>query len=612
MRRSLATFLPSLQLRRYSTLFTLTENKMTGAQEQAGNQNDETADYFSRRATRHSPWTADLVTIDADEEHHDHPDDYQARNTGLLSPVQSDLLTPATLSPPAASTETSPLLPPSPRGYQYATPVGPVVCCRPGGRPADIPTHTNAPIFPNGPPQDLGGRPSWYEGRAEPDLERNKMMPLRRPGQKRRGWGSKYCHRWLSALGLLALLFLIQRLVMMDHSTDTSDIHNSHCGLPYCTEEFKHSFSNIDDFSLVDEMRPHPSTRINGKVLIKAAQEGQEADIIATISYGSSIQLELSEPSWVIADSALHLRLPAPFEEKSLLSSVFGSRLSVAVTLHLKSSMALASFSIATTHLAINSSPKLFDPNSSTNKPTIDTTKLTTSSTPIHLPHWTSRHTILKTSSSPITGSFTLLDLLAITSSSGSIAVSVDSGEADSSNPQPAQLRVHSSSGSVRVSTSTTSLHEREYRTDVDTQSGSIDGTFLLGADASFTTSSGHMDVDLLPYDSQARSSLRTRSSSAAMNINVLDAYKNGNEVFKGLRSSHISSGSGSIKVRYPGEWEGKIAVDTASGSINVRGDGVVIDEARQYGGHVRAHKGDGDCSIEARTSSASVDVLIG
>lgn len=585
---------------------------MPGAREHEISQNYDNTDYFSRRETRHSPWTADLVTIDADEGNHDHLNNYQARDTDPLSPVQSDLLTPATLSPPVASTETSPLLPSSPQGYQYATTTGPIVCCRPGGRPADIPTNNSAPIFPTGPPQDLGGRPSWYQGRAEPDLERNKMMPLRRPGQKRRGWGSKYCHRWLSALGLLAILFLIQRMVMMDHSTDTSDAHNTQCGLPYCTEEFTHSFSNIEDFSLVDEMRPPPSTRINGKVLIEPAKQGQEADIIATISYGSSTQLKVSKPNWVIADSALHLSLPEISQEGSLLSSVFGSRLSVAVTLHLKSSISLASFTIATTHLAITSSPEIFDPNNSINKPTINTTKLTTSSTPIHLPHWTSRHTILRTSSSPITGSFTLLDLLAITSSSGSIAVSVDSGEAGFSNPQPAQLRVHSSSGSVRVSTATTSLHEREYRTDVDTQSGSIDGTFLLGSEASFTTSSGHMNLDLLPYDSQARSSLRTRSSSAAMNVNVLGAYKNGNEVFKGLRSSHTSSGSGSVNVRYPGEWEGRIAVYTGSGKINVRGDGVVVDEARQYGGHVLAHKGEGDCGIEARTGSASVDVLVG
>ena len=134
----------------------------------AGHSNGESADnadYFSRRVTRHGPWTADLVTIDSyEEESHDHSDD-RARTSAPLSPVQSDLLTPATLSPPIESTETSPLLDSGSYGTSYASTSTPVVCCRPGGRPADIPpptTNNNTHIFPSGPPQDLGGQPLWY------------------------------------------------------------------------------------------------------------------------------------------------------------------------------------------------------------------------------------------------------------------------------------------------------------------------------------------------------------------------------------------------------------------------------------------------------------------
>jgi hypothetical protein len=78
------------------------------------------------------------------------------------------------------------------------------------------------------------------------------------------------------------------------------------------------------------------------------------------------------------------------------------------------------------------------------------------------------------------------------------------------------------------------------------------------------------------------------------------------------LRSEHVSSGSGSLTLRYPGEWEGKVSAYAGSGSVNVRGRGLVVDEAGQYDRHVLAHKGEGDSTIEARTGSASVDVLIG
>ena len=165
----------------------------------------------------------------------------------------------------------------------------------------------------------------------------------------------------------------------------------------------------------------------------------------------------------------------------------------------------------------------------------------------------------------------------------------------------------------MKVDSSLTAVHDREYKTDVSTQSGSITGTFLLGTSARLETSSASINAEFTPYDSQAASKLETRSSSGFTRVEVLSAYKNGGKAFKGLRSEHVSAGSGGVEVRYPGEWEGKIDAAVSSGSISVRGDGVVVDEAGQYGGgHVRAHKGEGESRIEARAGSGSVRVRIG
>ena len=579
----------------------------------AGHSNGESADntdYFSRRVTRHGPWTADLVTIDSyEEESHDHTDD-RARRSAPLSPVQSDLLTPATLSPPIESSETSPLLDSSSYGASYASTSTPVVCCRPGGRPADIPppiANNNARIFPSGPPQDLGGQPLWYRSHALREFERNK--PVQKPGI----CGSKYLHRWLLALGFLAILFLIQCLIQDAMHTEPSTHHRDPFGrsLPYWSETFTHSFNKLESFSVVDEIRaPFP---VNGMVKIEPAQSGQEADIVATMAFGSSREFEVSLPNWKLTDSSVHLQLPTFSKTPDFTSSSYGSYLSVAVTLYLRPDVAWTSFNIDTTHLAIESSDQLFSPEDSTPEPSINTTSFTTHSTPIHLSHWTGRRTILKTSSSPITGSFTLLDLLALTSSSGSIRVSIDSGEADSSNPQPAQLSISTSSGIIDVTSNTATPHDREYRTDVSTQSASIFGTFLLGASARFATSSGSINADLTPLDSRASSALHTRSSSGATRVEVFGARKNGGEAFRGLRCEHVSAGSGALDLRYPRVWEGEIDAVTGSGSISVRGEGVVVDEAGQFGGgHVRAHKGKSDSRIEARAGSGSVRISIG
>ena len=584
----------------------------------AGHSNGESADnadYFSRRVSRHTPWTADLVTIDSYEEEPQYRVGDRGRSSAPLSPVQSDLLTPATLSPPVETTETSPLLDNSPQGYSYASTSTPVVCCRAGGRPADIPppTNNNARIFPNGPPQDMGGQPLWYRSYALREFERNKPFPSRRQAQKRGLCGSKYLHRWLLALGFLAILFLLQCLIQSAMHTEpsTHDWDPLDGYFPHWSETFTHSFDKVASFSVVDEIVAPFS--VNGIVKIEPAQPDQEADIVATLSFGSSTEFQVSSPNWKLTDSAVHLQLPTFSKTPDFTSMTHRPRLSIAVILYLKADVSWTSFNIDTTHLAIKSSNQLFSPKASTSSPTINTTSFTTHSTPIHLPHWTARRTILKTSSSPITGAFTLLDLLVLTSSSGRIDVSVDSGEADSSSPQPAQLSISSSSGSVQVDSSLATVYDREYKTDVSTQSGSIRGTFLLGATARFTSSSGTIDAAVTPYDSQASSALYTHSSSGGTRVEVYSAYKNGGKAFKGLRSEHVSAGSGMVDVRYPSEWEGRINAAASSGSISIKGEGVVVDEAGKYGGgHVKAHKGESDSSIEARSQSGSVSVSIG
>jgi hypothetical protein len=362
----------------------------------------------------------------------------------------------------------------------------------------------------------------------------------------------------------------------------------------------------------VDELGSH--VPVEGAIWIEPAPRDQEADVVASVSYSASQRFNLVSHNWGLTNSSIHLRFPTFTRSSGMSFKTFRSHLRVDVTLRLKADIALSSFNIDTTHLAIKGSNYIFEPPNERPfvQPTIDTTRFTTSSTPINLAYWTSRRTILKTSSSPITGAFTLLDLLVLTSQSGSIAVRVSSGEADSSSPQPAQLSVSTSSGSVRVDSETTNFHDRDYRTDVTSHSGSVTGTYLLGSSAHFTTSSGTIILDVLPYDSQRAGSLRTSTSSGATKAHVLSAHKNGEKAFANLRSEHESNGSGSLTLRYPGEWTGKISAYAGSGSVSVKGSGVVVDEASQYDRHVLAHKGKGDSTIEARTGSASVDVLIG
>lgn len=567
-------------------------------------------DYFSRPVNQ-TPWTEDLINLETAGE------TQNINDTEVLSPVESDLLTPATLSPPSEPTERSPLLAPLPN---HANISGPIVCCRAGGRPANIQSNnTNPPLFPAGPPQNMGGRPTHNGSSAEPDLERNKARTARCHRRQRRWPGSKYVHRWILALGLLVALFTMERFIFCEDSAEPSSGQEETCSLPYCSNNLTHSFAHTDSFSLLENFHIQ-GLPVRGTVWLEPAPEDQKAAISVVVSYATSNDRRVTKPRWELTESSVRLLPPTVLSKRAALARIFGSCLSVDATVYLKPSVKLATLSIETTHLSIVASPNLFvaAKTPSHQNPKIESTTFVTKSSPITLPNWSSRKTTLRTVSGAITGHFNLLDLLSLNSLSGSITASVQPGEADSSNPEPAVLSVSTASGSVRVTyppgSGAFTLPAREYRTSVSTMSGSIKGTYLLGAATSLTSTSGTIEADLLPYDSQSESSsLRTSSSSGAAHINVLESYRNGGKAFKGLHSVHESAGSGSIKLWYPGDWEGKIAAATGSGSVTVKGQGVVVDEASGYVKHVAAHKGEkGGSSIEARTGSASIDVLIG
>lgn len=150
-------------------------------------------------------------------------------------------------------------------------------------------------------------------------------------------------------------------------------------------------------------------------------------------------------------------------------------------------------------------------------------------------------------------------------------------------------------------------IPDREYHSSISTASGSIKGRYLLGVGTSLTTQSGSINADFVPFGSRT-ARLETSSGSGATNARVLSGE--GGKDVDGLRSEHKSSGSGSVKVVYPVNWEGRITGTSGSGSIRVSGPEIIVDESSR--GQVRAHKGDEKKgNLEVRTGSGSVDVSI-
>lgn len=186
----------------------------------------------------------------------------------------------------------------------------------------------------------------------------------------------------------------------------------------------------------------------------------------------------------------------------------------------------------------------------------------------------------------------------------------------------------------------------RDYVTHVQSTAGSIDGSFYLGTDGTFKSTSGGLRLTILPVTqpeskSVVTSALQTDSKSGTTDVEILDPIflsllpsdKNGapsdvpepyqpigeddpyqlfpppsisedmleTDAKRGIKepkmrstqSTHASI-SGSISVSYPQAWEGTISAKAISGSLDVSGKGVqIIREKNGWGSkEVVAKKG--------------------
>ncbi|KAK3314897.1 hypothetical protein B0H66DRAFT_325349 [Apodospora peruviana] len=161
-----------------------------------------------------------------------------------------------------------------------------------------------------------------------------------------------------------------------------------------------------------------------------------------------------------------------------------------------------------------------------------------------------------KTTSAPIKGSWPLFDYLGLMSTSGNIKVCIEPKEADKDVPAPATLYIKSLSGNVEFREpvyaaqeafavtqallatdvmmemdlrAETVLPPRDYRVDVHTTSGNINGVVAFSAAAGFKSTSGTIRVDLLPVldtsltsGDDSASFLRTGGTSGNAFVNVL------------------------------------------------------------------------------------------
>lgn len=357
---------------------------------------------------------------------------------------------------------------------------------------------------------------------------------------------------------------------------------------------------------------PHIQKRIGGKVVVSQGPADQVSKVEALVVYGASHTgiLDLvtfhNSPSALIIDTSTHSDRDYSTSPESDLVKLC---LSIDVYLSIASDVTLDALDIDVSHLGVELKDGL-------SLAVTGESTITTHSSGVHSEAGcalNSRKTIVNVDSGSISGSFALLDLLLLSTKSGSIKADVTPKEAAEYHTEPASLIARSASGSVHIENPIRGkLPDREYHTEVVAASGSVSGTYIHGTRTFLKTYSGSIKAEILPFDGAAKyTTLTTESLSARTEVTLLEPYHNSDESMLSLESKHTSQ-SGSLSIRYPPQWEGTIDGSVLSGSIHL-GDNIKIIEDHKLGPirTVKAKKGEGRSHMTFETKSGSAKVTV-
>ena len=238
--------------------------------------------------------------------------------------------------------------------------------------------------------------------------------------------------------------------------------------------------------------------------------------------------------------------------------------------------------------------------------------------------HINPRSIEIHTGSGSVSGTYPLYDLLKVSTQSGSISVDVDPQEASRSEPKPAVLELHSTSGTVSVDTPMLATNNksalsskvpyRDYQTQISSNSGSLQVTLIHGSSTTLTSSSGAVRAALSPLGPpEEESYLYTKTRSGSTDITVFPSVSHPRKPMRQFYGDYRYQ-SGSLKIRYPEEWEGTVQGQTSSGSISVEWPGLhiirrTLPTIRTLLSVFKGVKGHGDGTLRFQGASGSVSL---
>ncbi|KAF2200103.1 hypothetical protein GQ43DRAFT_88818 [Delitschia confertaspora ATCC 74209] len=463
-----------------------------------------------------------------------------------------------------------------------------------------------------------------------------RAPPLNRRRSLREYFSQKWAFKWAAALLLVVTIFLILAALIpkgLEQSQSTIPLipipSNSQsaskgdypirwprqCEPDYQTNSFAFDFGSTPELLIqesIDRLEA-PLKRISGWLHVAKAPESQSSAIQAEVSYAVSKSVGLGALEYTA--SATSLLIESPRSSQSTGDSTIkpaSACLAISVVLYIKPSTTLENLNITSAHLGMQIHNGIVF--TVTNRTTISLISGT-----LDAPPFNSRETVIQTVSGSISGKYSLLDLLAIKTVSGSVNINVEPRPADEKASVPAVFTATSMSGSIRAEMKTKNIPSRNYRASISTGVGTIESTLIHGSETTLKSMAGEITADIIPYslggsDGKTNSVLSTQTDSGQTNLRILSPYKNSStRSLAQLTSSHKTI-SGALDLSYPEEWKGHLNGKSVTGGIHLQGNGLeVLRRVNEPGrSEIEAKKEDGDSEMRFNTVSGACEVRVG
>lgn len=346
-------------------------------------------------------------------------------------------------------------------------------------------------------------------------------------------------------------------------------------------------------------------------------------------SYATTRPWQVSGIAFVKSDDGLLLETPVMDRQRQegVLAAVAELKtcLDLYVHIEVRPGLVLRNWAISAGNLDIIADAGLFDPvshdDASSPLRVHNSSSFNAVRGDLHVEYWSSRSTHIDLTSGSLQGTFALRDQLFMRLRSGSIDVDVVPKKADPKAPAPAEFRATSTSGSVKVEfPMAEEIPSRQYRTQAESSSGMVSGSYLLGEETSLQTISGMIQAALRPhYNASTKSMLTAQSRSGAVRLDIRDASDargggDGGVVERPWKGSthSVTTVSGAVSLQYK-DWSGVFEGQTISGSFSVKGKNLRIiegDENSPLWKHVVAIKGiDGGRAV-VKTHTGFIEML--